>query len=996
MKFDLSLLFVAGLGYLTLLLGIAYASEKGWFSEKLARHPIVFILSLGVYTGAWAFFGTLELAYQYGYGFLAYYLGTASLFLFAPLIMVPLLRLCRLYQLSSLADLLAFRYRSQAAGVIVTITMLLALMPLLALQIQAVSDAIHLLSDDHLDFIVSNEQPKGVAFIFCVVIAIFALLFGARQTSSQASNNGLVVAVAVNSLVKLLVLITLGLASVYGVFGGFAGMEQWLLDHSTHLHRLHSPMQAGATRTLLLIFFSSAIVLPHMFHMVFAENPRSDALQTASWGFPLFLLLIALPILPMLWAGLELQPQVSAQYYPLLLGASLETPWLSALAYVGSVSAASGTIIVITLALASMCLNHLVLPIYQPGTQLNIYHWLLWVKRILVTAIITAAYLFFHFLEENSDLSGLGFAAFSASLQFLPGLMAVLYWAPANRIGFICGLSAGYLIWFVTLLLPILSDSIPSYLPLLNNLLGANSDNFWSLATLFSLGVNLCIFGLVSFFTPTSAEERNAAELCSQDDLNRPMRQELGLHSPQEMKEQLAKALGNVTAKQEMDRALSDLRLDESEIRPYALRRLRDRIEANLSGLLGPSVAIELVDRHLPYVSDGSISTNEDIHLIENRLEKYQDHLTGLAAELDNLRRFHRQTLQNLPVGVCSFGSDKELLMWNHEMERLTQIPGEQVVGSHLNSLPEPWNELISTFLDNQEADLHKNKVIINQQPRWISLHKTILGDQHSRQDAQVILLEDLTETQMLEQELIHSERLASIGRLAAGVAHEIGNPVTGIACLAQNLKYDTDNPIIHEAGQDILTQTERVTRIVQSLVNFAHSGNHAQQHGAEPVDLYNCADEAINLLRLGKDYQEVTFDNQINSKHIALGDSQRILQVFINLLSNARDASPANGLVILHSQIDGETVNFTVTDHGGGISKEHQETVFEPFFTTKDPGRGTGLGLALVYSIIEDHQGHIAIESPLGGNISYGTRITVQLPLYMEPGEIDSDSEIG
>ena len=334
--------------------------------------------------------------------------------------------------------------------------------------------------------------------------------------------------------------------------------------------------------------------------------------------------------------------------------------------------------------------------------------------------------------------------------------------------------------------------------------------------------------------------------------------------------------------------------------------------------------------------------------------------------------------------------------MWNHAMEQLTQISSDEIIGSHLNNLPEPWLGLISDFINNPDSHLHKQQIMHNDQPRWISLHKTALDDQKPKQDGQVILLEDLTETQFLENELIHSERLASIGRLAAGIAHEIGNPITGIACLAQNLRYDTEDPVIHETGQEILTQTQRVTKIVQSLVNFAHSGSHLQQQAVEAVNIHDCANEAINLLSLNKESGTVHFNNLIDPQHIALGDSQRILQVFINLLGNARDASPEESTITLASSESEYTVTFTVTDQGTGIDKALQEQIFEPFYTTKEPGQGTGLGLSLVYSIIEDHKGHISIESPVSNRdfthseeqtptnrSSCGTRFTIKLPRY-------------
>src|SRR5690606_18009054 len=274
-------------------------------------------------------------------------------------------------------------------------------------------------------------------------------------------------------------------------------------------------------------------------------------------------------------------------------------------------------------------------------------------------------------------------------------------------------------------------------------------------------------------------------------------------------------------------------------------------------------------------------------------------------AELNNLRLYHRKTLQELPMAVCSLGRDMEILMWNRAMEELTATPGEEVTGSRLLDLVEPWRSLLIDFSSSSEAHYYRREIELNHRPHWVSLHKAAIeGTINAGVYDQVILLEDVTETQLLEQELVHSERLASVGRLAAGVAHEIGNPITGIACLAQNLRYESDNPEILETADHILSQTDRVSRIVQSLMSFSHTGN-TKKSDFQAVALRECAQEAINLLSLQKDRNPVAFINNIAANAIIAGDIQRIIQVFINLLSNARDASPRDGHVMLASDED-------------------------------------------------------------------------------------------
>ena len=976
MSFSLTHMILISAAYLLVLFAVAWVSERGMIPRSITRHPLTYILSLGVYASAWAFYGTVGLAYQYGYGFLACYLGVSGAFLLAPVLLYPILKITRTYQLSSLADLFAFRFRSTWAGALTTVFMFIGVLPLLALQIQAVAESIGILTREPVQ--------ARVALSFCVLITLFTIFFGSRHIATREKHEGLVFAIAFESIIKLAALAGVGLYALYGVFDGPRELEVWLLQNQATLAALHAPLQEGPWRTLLLVFFASAIVMPHMYHMAFTENLNPRALVSASWGLPLLLLLMSLAVPLILWAGLRLGATTTPEYFTLGVGIAANSKALALLAYVGGLSAASGLIIVTTLALSGMMLNHLVLPLYQPPAEGNIYRWLKWTRRALIVAIIMAGFAFYLMLGAAQDLAHLGIVAFVATLQFLPGVLSVLYWPTANRRGFIAGLLAGVLVWMVTMLLPLLGNVQGFYIPLLN-MIYVLDDTSWHMAAIASLAANVLVFTLVSLFTAASAEEVSAAEACAVDNVRRPQRRELHAASPQEFATQLAKPLGAKAAQREVEQALRDLYLPFDERRPYALRRLRDRIEANLSGLMGPSVAQDMVETFLPYKSGSENYVTEDIHFIESRLEDYHSRLTGLAAELDALRRYHRQTLQELPMGVCSLAKDQEILMWNKAMEDLTGIPAQHVVGSRLITIGEPWRGLLLGFINVPDEHLHKQRLALDGQPRWLNLHKAAIDEPLAPGNSGlVILVEDLTDTQMLEDKLVHSERLASIGRLAAGVAHEIGNPITGIACLAQNLREEREEDAeITELSSQILDQTKRVSRIVQSLMSFAHAGSHRQSE--EPVNLAQVAQDAIGLLALNRRNFEVQFFNLCNPEHWAEGDPQRLAQVLINLLSNARDASPPGSAIRVKSEISEHTVDLIVEDEGTGIPKNIMDRLFEPFFTTKDPGEGTGLGLALVYSIVEEHYGQITIDSPADIQSQRGTRIRVTLPRHVE-----------
>lgn len=973
MNYELTTLIGLGSGYLALFFGIAFATERGWISQRLVRHPAVYVLSLGVFASVWAYYTSVGNALENGYGYLANSIGISLAFLLSPLLLRPLLDLTQTYQLSSLADLMAFRYRSPWAGTVTTLVTLVGVIPLLALQIRAVADTADILSPD--------ASEGALAMGFCVVITVFSILFGSSQQAGRTRHDGLVMAIAFESLVKLVAFLAVGLFAIYGGFGGFDGLDRWLQSQPQLVATLQSTNYFSAFHVTALMFFSAAVAMPHMFYVTFNANRGQGALAFASWGLPLYFLLISLPILPILWAGIQSGSSVQVEYLPVVIGVEYGVPFMTILAYLGGLSAASGLIIVITLALANMCLNHLILPIHQPTAKSDIYRWLMWRRRFLITALIWSGFLFHYLPNENVSLQIIGIIAFTGGLQFLPGIIAILYWPAGNRKGFLSGLSVGVLVWLAYLMLPIFSQSDASALAAVN----------WSGVGVASLIANSLTFVLVSLFSITSDEERSSADSCTLDTIKRRKRSGLVAKSPTEFIKSLSKPLGNTTATREVMQALQDLSIDIDDRRPYALRRLRGRIEANLSGLLGPSIARELIDGYLPY-SIVSQHGSSDLNVIESRIEAYRSNLSGMAADLDNLRRYHRQILLDLPLGVCSLSTDNEIVMWNRAMEEFTGIVAAEVLGSQITDLHEPWLSLFTNFIDEDSNHSFKHYFELEGHKKSVNLHKALIettGAPDLSHEGMIMLLEDITETEILEAGLTHSERLASIGRLAAGVAHEIGNPITGIACLAQTIRDEYTDTELNKLARQIIEQTDRTSKILQALVNFAHAGTNNTQYANEIVSITDCMEEAKTLISLDKKSKDLQFFVECDPAARIRGDSQRLLQVLINLINNARDASQRNGRILLQATVEGNQVRITVTDDGIGIPAAIRDRVFDPFFTTKEAGEGTGLGLSLVFSIVEDLEGDIDIISPVDKSRGTGTQVILRFPCYYD----DTDS---
>lgn len=337
-------------------------------------------------------------------------------------------------------------------------------------------------------------------------------------------------------------------------------------------------------------------------------------------------------------------------------------------------------------------------------------------------------------------------------------------------------------------------------------------------------------------------------------------------------------------------------------------------------------------------------------------------------------RRVLRRTLEELPVGLCTVDSDLAVTQWNREMAAISGIPASEACGRHLKTLTAPWARTLDEALSAGDEVIKRRLTDGSNTTRWVIAHASAARSERA------VLIEDISNYQRLQDELLHKERLASIGRLAAGVAHEIGNPVTGIACLAQNLAVTDDSEEVRQGADEILRQSQRISDIVSSLLQFSHSGGSAKRIACSPCNIADCVDEAIHLLGLDRASAGDRFLNRCDRELLVLADNQLLLQVFINLLDNARTASPEGSDVEIDARREDASVCITVDNSGPALPETVLAQAFEPFFTTKDVGAGTGLGLPLVRGMIEDMDGEISLLSPRPG-AGGGVRAMLQLP---------------
>jgi len=670
-----------------------------------------------------------------------------------------------------------------------------------------------------------------------------------------------------------------------------------------------------------------------------------------------------------------LQLSVPADFY--VLGITLEsgTSILPILTFMGGLSAASAMIIVTTLALASMCMNNLVLPASFPpklsrGT--NMYEWLLWGRRVMIMSIVGIGYIFYLVQQHNPGLAGLGLVSFVAVAQCLPGVVGLLYWPRANKTGFICGLVIGATIWFFSLFLPLFERAGIIETPFFTTPELAMSAPD---AALWSLVLNVLSFVIISLLTPQSLDERQVADACCRESFLIP-RGAIKAASIAEFEKQLSSIVGHDIAHNEVDRALADLALAPGEITQDGLLSLRAQIDRNLSGLVGPVLSRMIVNEHLQIDRVTQSALADTIQFVGDSRERSRSELRGVSSELDALRRFHFQVLQDLPLGAVSIDNENRIVSWNRQLAAITGIEQDDALARTIDQLEPPWRDLLAGFIAGEQFLISKLKLPLNGQTRVLNLFKAVVNEVAGGGGI-AILVEDHSDRYSLEEKLAHNERLASIGQLASGVAHEIGNPVTGIACLAQDLRAELGEDSAAGNGlSQILKQTERISRIVGSLSNYSHAGS-PDEYPAENLDLAQIVSEAINLVSLSQAGKQMNYDNGCERGLMIAGYAHKLVQVFVNLLSNATDASEPGQKISVASERRGNLVCIVVSDRGMGIPEDQLPRIFEPFFTTKMVGEGTGLGLSLTYNIIQEHGGSISVSSRPGR----GCRFEILLP---------------
>jgi Na+/proline symporter/nitrogen-specific signal transduction histidine kinase len=529
--------------YLGLLFGIAYyADHRADTGRSIIANPYIYALSLAVYATAWTFYGSVGRAASDGIGFLPIYLGPTLMIALWWLVMRKIIRISKNNRITSLADFIASRYgKSALLGGLVTVIAVIGILPYISLQLKAIANSYAiLLQYPEITMPASaGAGPLGAdtAFWIALILAAFTILFGTRHLDAAEHHEGMVAAIAFESLVKLLAFLAVGLFVTYGMYDGVGDIFA-RARANPDLSKLLTPLEgvAGGYASwvwLTILSMLAIMFLPRQFQVAVIENKNEAHLNKAIWLFPLYMVAINIFVLPIAFGGNLRFPgaTVDADTFVLTLPMAAKQEGLALLVFIGGLSAATGMVIVETIALSTMVCNDLVMPVLlrlkalRLAERRDLTALLLGIRRGAIVLILLLGYLYFRLAGEAYALVSIGLISFAAVAQFAPALLGGIFWKGGTHQGAFCGLIAGFFLWGYTLLLPALvrsgwlpfelMDQGPFGIALLKplELFGLAGLDQITHAMIWSMIANIGAYMAVSLLTVQSADETRQAGL---------------------------------------------------------------------------------------------------------------------------------------------------------------------------------------------------------------------------------------------------------------------------------------------------------------------------------------------------------------------------------------------------------------------------------------------------------------------------------------------------
>ena len=713
------------LGYVVLLFAVAFIVDRRTRTRRLGwlNSPVVYTLSISIYCTSWTFYGAVGSAARNGLEFVAIYLGPTLVFIGWWWLLRKLVRIGRAHRITSIADLISSRYgKSPSLAVLVTVIALIATTPYIALQLQSLTRSYQVIAG----------EGDGVATAFWIAagMALFTILFGTRNLDANERHQGVVAAIALEAVVKLVALLAVGVFATWSLADGFADV---FADVPAEV--IVGAGEVFGPRWAVLTFLSATaiICLPRQFQVTVVENIDERHLSTASWLFPLYLFGMTLFIMPIAVVGLKVLPQgANPDLFVLTLPLSEQRHELALLAFLGGFSSATSMVIVATIAVSTMLSNHVVMPValrvlaVGRAVSGDVRSLLLVSRRVCIAAILGLGFLYFRLSGGSDALAAIGLIAFVGVAQFLPSLVGGIFWRGGTRTGALCGLLTGFALWAYTLFLPSFGGDVVLSAELLRDgpggigalrpqgLLGLSGLDPLVHAVVWSVGVNALVFAVVSSLSRPGALEQLQATLFV--DVYRaaggaPTSVAVGPAASEDLFLLARRILGDAFARDLFDEMATAQGLTGGL--PHPTDAVIARLERELSGSIGAASAHALVNRIADRQSLGMTElidiADETQQMLEtaNQLAEKSAELERTAAQLraanERLRtldaqkdEFLGQLSHELRTPMTSIRSFSEILM---DEEGVTDAERRRFV-SIINEESQRLTRLLDELLD--------------------------------------------------------------------------------------------------------------------------------------------------------------------------------------------------------------------------------------------------------------------------------------------------------
>jgi Na+/proline symporter/signal transduction histidine kinase/ActR/RegA family two-component response regulator len=1019
---------VIALAYIGFLFLVAsYGDRRHDLTRGSRARLLIYPLSLAIYCTSWTFFGSVGVAARTGFDFLTIYIGPVLMVGFCYPLIIRIVRLAKGQNITSIADFLAARYgKSQAVAATVALIAIVGMIPYIALQLKAVSSSVTtILAAAAAGSGAAQPLVGDIALFVALLMAAFAVLFGTRHTDATEHQDGLMLAIATESIIKLIAFLAVGIFVTFAMSGGPLTLFMDALHHPQTAAALTRVPPATGFLAMTLLSLFAILLLPRQFHVAVVENHSEAEIRRAAWLFPAYLVLINLFVMPIAMAGLLSFPAggTDADMFVLALPLKAHSALFALIAFVGGLSAATAMVIVESVALAIMVSNDIVIPLIlkrratRSGEQTNAGAQLLTVRRIAIFAILFLAYIYYRSAGE-AQLASIGLLSFAAIAQLTPAFFGGLIWRRGTAPGAIAGMSAGILLWAYTLLLPSVLDAGMVG----EQVLAAGPFGLAWLRpqALFGLdlaplvhGVVLSLLANIVLYFGCSLLGRPSAIERLQSDVFVPS--SLAPMAPSFRLRRASVTIGDLSAT--IARYLGEERTHESFLSFAASRRISlepqseadfqllqygEYLLASAIGAASSRLVLSLLLRKRTVSTKAALKLLDDanaaIHYNREILQTALDHVRqGIAVFDKNLTLvcWNRQfgEIFDLPHGLTRIGIPLDEIL-RHLVKRGTTDGQEleaQIAGrmAKYTSEAEPFLERFAErgLVIEVRADRMPDGGLVTTFTDITPSVRAAEALERANATLERRVRERTGELTRLNAELERAKAEAddanvSKTRFIAAASHDILQPLNAarlyVTSLIERQRQEDARGEDSDLVQHIDASLEAVEEIFAALLDISRLDTGAMK--AELTDFR--IDELLQRL-------DVEFAPLAREKGLDLifmpcslmvrSDRRLLRRLLQNLVSNAIKYTP-KGRVLVGCRRHGTKLRIEVYDTGIGIPHAKRRAVFKEFHRL-DQGarvaRGVGLGLSIVERVARVLDCEVALKS----NVGRGSRFSVEVP---------------